>query len=324
MEKQVLAGPVIAPAQTAGSARAAGPRATSPLAGSAAALVTVIIWSGWIIATRFAGETSIGPIAIGLLRYGPPAILLAPVWWRCGLLPRRCPWWVIVLMVSGSGAPFLLLAAAAMRVAPTAQVGVLLPGTMPLWAAFIGSLLGVSHFTRSQRFGYLLIALGIVLMLVVTATTRSSDTLQVATRPIWWGQILLLLAAASWAVYSHAFKRSGLTPLQGAAIVAAWSFLIHLLLAACFGSGLEDASSNQVFLQLGVQGILSGLIAIFSYGFAVATLGATRASAFSALAPVLATIGGAVLLGEHPPSSDLTSIALVTIGVALASGMRRR
>lgn len=319
MEKQLLAGSVIAPA------RAAEPiRATSSLAGSAAALVTVIIWSGWIIATCFAGETSIGPIAIGLLRYGPPAILLAPVWWRCGLLPRRCPWWIIALMVSGSGAPFLLLAAAAMRVAPTAQVGVLLPGTMPLWTAFIGSLLGVSQFTRSQRFGYLLIALGVVLMLVITATMQSSSILRATTHPIWWGQVLLLLAAASWAVYSHAFKRSGLTPLQGAAIVAAWSFLIHLLLAACFGSGLEKVPPHQVFLQLGVQGILSGLIAIFSYGFAVATLGAARASAFSALAPVLAMIGGAVLLDEHPPTSDLVSIALVTIGVALASGIKRR
>lgn len=319
MEKQVLAGPAIA------SARAAGPmHATSSLTGSAAALVTVVIWSGWIIATRFAGETSTGPVAIGLLRYGPPAILLAPVWCRCGLLPRRCPWWIILLMVSGSGAPFLLLAAAAMQVAPAAQVGVLLPGTMPLWAALIGSLLGVSQFSRGQRFGYLLIALGIVLMLVVTATTPSSGTLQVTRHPIWWGQVLLLLAAASWAVYSHAFKRSGLTPLQGAAVVAAWSFLIHLLLAACFGAGLENVSVHQLFLQLGVQGILSGLLAIFSYGFAIATLGAARASTFSALAPVLATIGGAVLLGEHPPASDLISIALVTIGVALASRIRRR
>jgi drug/metabolite transporter (DMT)-like permease len=76
--------------------------------------------------------------------------------------------------------------------------------------------------------------------------------------------------------------------------------------------------------QLAVQGILSGLIAIFSYGFAVAALGAARAAAFSALAPVLATIGGAVLLGEEPASGDLASIALVTLGVVLASGLGRK
>src|SRR6185369_6459612 len=101
----------------------------SAATGAAAALVTVVIWAGWIIATRVARETAISPVTIGLLRYGPPAILLAPVWARVGLLPRSCPWWIIAVMVGGSGAPFLLLAAAAMRTAPAAEVGALLPGT---------------------------------------------------------------------------------------------------------------------------------------------------------------------------------------------------
>jgi drug/metabolite transporter (DMT)-like permease len=297
---------------------------SSPLTGSAAALITVIIWSGWIIATRFAGETEIDPVSIGLLRYGPPALLLAPVWGRCGLLPRRCPWWIIALMVAGSGAPFLLLAAFAMQTAPAAEVGALLPGTMPLWAALIGVLLGVSRFTRAQWLGYGLIASGIVLMLSITIAVAGGSDANASTGAAWQGQGLLLLAAASWAIYSHAFKHSGLTPLQGAAIVAAWSFLICLALAACFGTELAAMPTDRLFFQLVVQGILSGLIAIFSYGLAVAALGAARAAAFSAVAPVLATIGGALLLGEHPGRSDLVSIVLITIGVALASGIRQQ
>jgi drug/metabolite transporter (DMT)-like permease len=282
----------------------------------------VVIWSGWIIATRFAGESSIGPIAIGLLRYGPPALLLAPVWWRCGLLPRRCPWWIIALMVSGSGAPFLLLAAFAMQTAPAAQVGALLPGTMPLWAALIGLLLGTSRFSKAQWLGYGLIALGIVLMLA-TASTPALQPGDHTAHPAWWGQGLLLVAAACWAIYSHAFRRSGLSPLQGAAVIAAWSLLINAALATCFGAGLAGVTLHLLLEQLAIQGILSGLIAIFSYGFAVAALGAARAAAFSALAPVLATIGGVVFLDEHPATSDLISIALVTLGVVLASGLSR-
>ena len=293
--------------------------ARSPATGVAAALVTVIIWAGWIIATRVARESAISPITIGLLRYGPPAILLAPVWLRSGLLPRSCPWWVIAVMVGGSGAPFLLLAATAMRIAPAAEVGVLLPGTMPLWAAILGWVLGTSRFSTGQRLGYALITAGIILMMAIGL---SSTSLAPADLAGWQGQALLLVAAACWAAYSHAFKRSGLTPLQGAAIVAAWSFIIHLLLGACFGFGLAQMSLHVLTTQLAVQGILSGLIAIFSYGTAVTTLGAARAASFSALAPVLAAFGGVVLLGEMPSPANLAAIALVTVGVALASGLK--
>jgi len=288
--------------------------ATAPLIGTGAACITVIIWAGWIVATRFAGETALSPITIGLFRYGPPAVLLAPVWWRCGLLPRQCPWWIIAVMVGGSGAPFFLLAAWAMRSAPAAQVGVLLPGTMPLWAALIGYLIAGDRFRRGQRLGYLAIAIGTMLMVGLASRNGSSaSSLE--------GQALLLLAAACWAAYSHAFKRSGLMPLQGSAITAAWSLLLHLLLAGLFGFGLRGLTLEMLTMQIVVQGLLSGLIAIFSYGVAVRNLGAARASAFSALAPVLAALGGAALLKEYPGFGDLCAIALVTLGVALASGL---
>ena len=53
--------------------------ANPALRGTGAALLTVTIWAGWIVATRFAGETAISPITTGLFRYGPPALLLSPV-----------------------------------------------------------------------------------------------------------------------------------------------------------------------------------------------------------------------------------------------------
>lgn len=295
--------------------------ASAPLIGAGAACITVVIWAGWIVATRFAGETALNPITIGLFRYGPPAVLLAPVWWRCGLLPRQCPWWTIAVMVGGSGAPFFLLAAWAMRSTPAAQVGALLPGTMPLWAALIGYLVAGDRFRRSQRLGYLAIAIGTMLMVGLAVRSGSSASSLGRQASSLQGQALLLLAAACWAAYSHAFKRSGLTPLQGSAITAAWSLLLHLLLAGLFGFGLRGIAPEMLTMQIVVQGLLSGLIAMFSYGVAVRNLGAARASAFSALAPVLAALGGAVLLKEYPGFGDLGAIALVTLGVILASGL---
>ena len=50
--------------------------------------VTVLIWASWILATRHSAATPLGTIDIGLIRYGVPAIVLAPVWWRIGPLPK--------------------------------------------------------------------------------------------------------------------------------------------------------------------------------------------------------------------------------------------
>jgi hypothetical protein len=36
--------------------------------GIGAALLTVAIWGGWIVATRYSAETALGPIDIGLFR----------------------------------------------------------------------------------------------------------------------------------------------------------------------------------------------------------------------------------------------------------------
>jgi drug/metabolite transporter (DMT)-like permease len=285
--------------------------------GTGAALLTVTIWAGWIIATRFAGETAISPITTGLFRYGPPALLLAPVWWRCGLLPRGCPRWVLAVMVSGSGAPFFLLAAWAMRTVPAAEIGALLPGTMPLWAALIGAVIAGARFGHRQCLGYAAIALGVGLM---ASMARGADG--PGTGGTQMSQAALLFAAAGWAAYSHAFKRSGLTPLQGAAVTAAWSCLLHLLLAAWFGTDIAGLTWRIVSTEIAVQGLLSGLIAILSYGLAVRHLGAARAAAFSALAPALATFGGAVLLGEKPAPIALAAVLLVTLGVALANDLK--
>src|SRR5690606_41635781 len=56
------------------------------LIGVAAALGAIMIWAGWIVATRYAAQ----PLEISivaLLRYGVPALALAPLWRRTGLVP---------------------------------------------------------------------------------------------------------------------------------------------------------------------------------------------------------------------------------------------
>ncbi|WDZ77632.1 DMT family transporter [Ensifer adhaerens] len=287
---------------------------TSPAtAGYAGAVVTVLIWAGWILATRHSAGTALGTIDLGLIRYGVPALLLTPVWLKTGLLPRKLPILLLALMVAGSGAVFFQVSAFAIHSVPASSVGILLGGSMPLATALIGMTLFGERPDRMRMVGFAAIVVGVVILLARNLAASASTG--------WAGYALLPAAATLWAIYTHAFRRSGLSPLQGSALIAAWSFLIHLVLAACFGSTLAGVPIKEIALQITSQGILSGLVAMVAYGFAVKSLGSTQAAAFTALTPVLAMIGGAVLLGEQIGPFEMLAAVVTAVGVALSTGV---
>ena len=69
-----------------------------------------------------------------------------------------------------------------------------------------------------------------------------------------------------------------------------------------------------------LQSFIIGILATFLYNFAVQQLGAAESGAFGALTPILALIGGVILLGELFEPIKVVGIVLVAIGVLLASG----
>src|SRR5262245_54429511 len=79
------------------------------MAGSLAALASVLIWSGWIVFTRHGVTTDVPPVTLGLLRYTIPALIMLPLLLRSKDAYRRAGWVKCSIMVCGSGAPFFLI-----------------------------------------------------------------------------------------------------------------------------------------------------------------------------------------------------------------------
>ncbi|MDG3574813.1 DMT family transporter [Rhizobium sp. YJ-22] len=284
----------------------------SQATGYAGAVVTVLIWAAWMLATRQSAATSLNSIDIGLIRFGIPALVLAPVWWRTGLLPRGVPLRILLPMVAGSGIVFLHVAATALQVTPAGPAAILLGGAMPLATALIGILLFGERPDRMRLLGLSGIVAGVAILLA-GSLTGSGMTLG--------GLVLLPLGALLWAGFTHAFRRSGLSALQGAAIIAAWSFLLNLPLVAVFGQHVTQASLAELLPQVLSQGILSGLVATLAYGTAIRALGGSQAAAFTALTPVLATLGSGYLLGEPVGLTALLAALVTGAGVALSTGI---
>lgn len=280
--------------------------------GAASALSVVLIWAAWLISTRHSVGGSLSALDLSLLRYGIPAVLLAPVWLKTGLWPKAVPKLPLVLMVLGSGAPFFQVVAFGMRSTPASMAGVLLPGIMPLATALIGMALLGEKPDRMRKFGMAAILAGGLLLL---AANLSTGTLS------WVSYTILPAGATLWAIYTHAFRRSGLSAFEGGALICVWSTILNLIFVPFYGTHLLSAPFTETGLQILTQGILSGLVATLLYGAAVRSLGGTQAAAYTAVTPVAAAIGGALLLGE--PIGPVTILAtLVTgAGVLLSTGV---
>lgn len=280
--------------------------------GLLAALAAALIGSGWQIASRHGVTTTLGPLEIAVLRYGVPALVLLPLLLQTGLFPHGLPRRRLVLLVLGGGLPFGLLVLAGAQWAPAAHMGVFMAGSVPLFTALGARLAHGERVTGLRLMGLLLIGGG----MAVFGASSLADAAQT-----WRGDLLFILAAMMWALYTLAFRSSGLTPWQGAAVINAWSSLLLLPVLLAFGAPrLWTAPWVDVAWQALGQGAVAGLLGLVTYMIAIARLGAARASLSAALVPLSTALGAAWLLGEPLGVATLAASALVACGVALASG----
>lgn len=284
-------------------------------AGALSGLAAVSIWAGWMSVTRLGVTTSLAPSDLTVLRFGTAGILLLPVILRRGFGLDRLSLLQLVILVSGAGAPYALVAASGLRFASAGQAGVLIPGIMPLFVAALAAVFFHERFTRSRKLGFGLMVCGLVAV-VAPALLQGTGTPSL-------GHGLFLSASLMWACYTLVLRRSGLSPLHAAAIVSVGSALGYAPVYFFLTPGnLFQAPASDLVVQALFQGVLATILSLYFFGRAVALLGATAGASFGALVPGLAALFAVPLLGEVPKPFDLLAIATTTIGVYLASGGR--
>ncbi len=284
--------------------------------GLAAALAAALLGATWQVATRHGVTTTLHPLDIALLRYGVPALLLLPI-----LVPllRRPPvllarvGWTLPLLVLGSGLPFGLLAIVGATFAPVAHMGALLPGTMPVFTGLLAALVLGDRLSATRLAGFAIIATGVALVAGKALMQRGDQA--------WIGDLLFLAAAMAWAVYNVAFQKSGLTPWQGMAWVAAVSAVLTLPLWAFSGgpARIVTVPWRDLAVQGAIQGVLTGLVALWAFTLSIRHLGAARAALSGALVPAFSVLGGYAMLGEQPGPATLAGAAAICLGILVAS-----
>jgi drug/metabolite transporter (DMT)-like permease len=279
--------------------------------GYAAIIVAVVIWSGWIVATRDQVHVAT-PLDLSLIRYGLPALLLAPVWLRRGIVPKGEDWRLIAIMAAGWGGVFVWLTAKGLETVPASLFGPLVPATLPLfvsvWERFHDGL----RLSQARIVGLILIGLSISLIVGPAAAEADLSLLS--------GVPYLMCAALGWAAFTLAFRRSTLTGIEATAYVALWSTPFLLIAVAIKGTHLPSLSWGVLGWLALSQAFLSGLGAAVCFAYAVRHLGAARTSSFTSLVPMGAAIGGWLALGEAMTPLSWSAVVLACFGVAVVNG----
>jgi drug/metabolite transporter (DMT)-like permease len=276
------------------------------------AAVSVTIFSGWFVVTRFSVTRELRIWDIAALRFGIGAVLLSPVLLRRGCRLPAAAWREGLLFSLLWGLPFVLLVALGLRLTSAAQAASIAPTMMPVFAGIFAWLFLRQRQGRLRWGGYLAILLGLCGLLVAGAALHGA--------PDPAGVGALVLAAAMWAVYTLLFRRSGLTPMQSAALICLWSAILFIPAYLLLGlSHIRMASGGEVLLQGFYQGVLMSGVALATFNRSVALLGPSAATAMIALLPAVASMLAIPVLGEWPSPAEGAAIAVIIGGVLLAA-----
>jgi drug/metabolite transporter (DMT)-like permease len=262
------------------------------------------------------------PLTLNFLRWALAFVILLPIAWR--LLRSGSPLWqrfprFAALGLFGVGAYNALQYLALTTSTPinVTLVGSSIPAVMlGLGAAFFGQ-----RVTRRQLVGAVLSIAGV---LVVLSHGELAHLAQVRFVP---GDLYMLVATASWALYSWLLTRPG-DPQE---IRGDWAaMLMAQMVPGLLWSGLFAAGET----VLGTQTIQWGwplaaalayialgpaLLAYRSWGLGVQRVGPNIASFFSNLTPLFAAILSAAFLGEPPHVFHAVAFVLIVGGIVVSS-----
>lgn len=289
----------------------AAPAAPPLWPGYLAAGGVVLIWTGFILMSRFGGKTALTPWDILALRLGTASLILLPLSLN---LPRTLYvellrdgrlWLLALLGVLLYG----VLVYAGFKTAPAAHVGILLSGLQPFLIALVTwGLLRVPP-SRQNRLG--LIGIGLGLACVAWPMTWNTELLI--------GDALVLAASVTWAFYSVLSKRWRFDPWLLTRFVALASALVFLPIYALFlPKALGSVPASMLLMQGLYQGIGPTILAMLLFLKAVHVLGPERTGAMIALVPVLAGVAAAPLLGETLNPWLVGGLVWVSLGAWVA------
>lgn len=301
---------------------------SSKTVGLVSAVITVCIWTGFIVIARASASRGLLPLDIALARIlGASCVLLPWAWWlmrparqagqKVGSLWGLSPLPLRQTVHAGffGGLVYAMLAYSGFFYAPATHASVLLPGSLPLWTTLLAWLVLREKVVASRAVGLGLIVLGDVLV------GGASLLMAFDGGDVWKGDLLFMAAACCWAAYSITVRRHGLDAVRATMAITAFAFVcfvptyVLLIGTGVLPTHLGRVPASEILFQAVFQGIGSVVISGITFTQMVRHYGPVRSTMITALVPGLSALAAVWFLGEPMHWHLLAGLALVTSGI---------
>jgi drug/metabolite transporter (DMT)-like permease len=306
------------------------PSANSRSLGIAAALATVVIWTGFIVIARAMALRSLSPWDIVACRIIGASLVTVP--WGFHLVRRRqarapgqaawlgispLPMSVAIRCGVFGGIGYSVFAYAGFVHAPAAHGSVLLPGMLPLWTAVLSTVLLAERLTRLRIMALMLILGGGALV------GGSSLLGAFSGGEIWKGDLSFLAGSFCWSTYTVLLRRERLDPVQATIGITLFALLAYLPSYASLSalglieSRMSTAPWSEIVFQGLWQGAGSTVISGITFATMVRAFGPLRSTMITALVPGLSALVAALTLHEPLGLNLIAGLSLVTLGIVV-------
>ncbi len=301
--------------------------------GIAAAVVTVLVWTSFILIARASADPARGgtlnSFDIAFCRIVGASLILLP--WGAWLVYRDrerggihsssllgvspLSWRVTATVGFFGGLLYALVAYNGFVFAPAAHASVLLPGSLPLWTALLAALILHDHITLARALGLGLIVLG-DLLVGGKSLIGAFDGGEV-----WKGDLLFMAGAMSWATYSVLARRHHLDAVRATIAITAFAFVTYvpvysvLVLGGFVPGQVFSAPLRELMFQAVFQGWGSVVVSGITFTKMIQYFGPVRSTMITALVPGLSALGAVLLLGEPLYWNLAAGLVLVTLGI---------
>ena len=138
---------------------------------------------------------------------------------------------------------------------------------------------------------------------------------------VWKGDLLFVLAALCWSVYSVLARKYALDAVRATVAITAFAFVVYvpvygaLLVLRLVPGQFLSAPLSQVVFQMVFQGVGSVAISGITFTRMIQHFGPVRSTMITALVPGLSALGAVFFLGEPLHWNLSAGLALVTLGI---------
>jgi drug/metabolite transporter (DMT)-like permease len=322
------------------------PRLSPKTVGLLAAVVTVTIWTAFIVIARASADPARGgvlnPFDIVYARILGASLILLPWGWflsrrdrlrraqgtpgfgnagssLLGLspLPLRTTLQVGVF----GGLLYAMLAYNGFVFAPAAHASVLMPGSLPLWTALLAIVVLGERISATRALGLVLIVGGDLLVGGASLLHALDGS------GIWRGDVLFIASSIVWSTYSVLVRRLALDAVRATIAITALAFVVYvpvyslLLLLHWVPGKVWVAPLGDMAFQMFFQGVGSVVISGIAFTKMIQHFGPVRSTMITAVVPGLSAVAAALVLGESLGWNVLAGLTLVTAGIVF--GVRK-